>query len=96
MTNRIIAREGGIVYTRRGDDVYYALPGCLPRYYCGIARWPQSHAARRLRGELGPRARRTVAEVLAEDAALAAERERRQAQTDARNAAKRASRRETD
>ena len=33
MTNRIIAREGGIVYTRRGDDVYCALGG-LPRYYC--------------------------------------------------------------
>lgn len=95
MTNRIIAREGGIVYTRRGDDVYCALGG-LPRYYCLARLWPQSPAARRLRGDLGPRARRTVAEVLAEDAALAAERARRQAQTDARNAAKRASRRETD
>lgn len=96
MQSSLLAREGGVVYTRRGDAVYCALPGCVPKYYCLARLWPQSPAARRLRGELGPRARRTVAEVLAEDAALAAERARRQAQTDARNAAKRASRRETD
>ena len=49
-----VAREGGIIYERRGDAVYMALPGCQWRYYCRAAGWEQSHAARRIRGEFGP------------------------------------------
>lgn len=43
-----LAREGSTVYTVRGDDVYYSVGGSLPRVYCSVKAWPQSHAAKRL------------------------------------------------
>ena len=58
-----IAREGGIVYQRRGTEVYRALPGCLFKYYCLFRLWPRSHAARRIRGEFGGEGRRWAREL---------------------------------
>lgn len=49
------AREpGGVVYERRGEDVYVNYGGSR-RYYCRWRNWSRSKAARRISGELGAR-----------------------------------------
>jgi hypothetical protein len=48
-----VGREGGVIYERRGTNVYRRLRGCERKHYCIASRWERSMAARRIRGEFG-------------------------------------------